>query len=64
MKAEPLLAELNRLRADLPEDPTDIEYLTLRHAFIFISYKASEFQKYVEEATKRGEFAEYEKAAK
>ncbi len=29
MKAETLLAELNRLRQDLDKDPTDLEWLTL-----------------------------------
>ena len=60
MKPEPLLAELNRLRKDLGEDQTDIEWLTLHHAFVFISYKHGEFEKYVKEATDRGEFAEFE----
>ena len=56
MKSEPLLAELNRLRKDLDEDPTDIEWLALHHAFVFISYKMTEFQKYVQQADERGEF--------
>jgi hypothetical protein len=59
MKPEPLLAELNRLRKDLPADPTDIEWLTLEHAFRFISYKAGEFAQYVKEADARGEFKEW-----
>lgn len=59
MKPEPLLAELNRLRQDLDKDPTDIEWLTLHHAFVFISYKTGEFEKYVKEADERGEFDEY-----
>ena len=49
MKAETLLAELNRLRADLDRDPTDLEWFTLHHAFCFISYKTGEFQKYLDE---------------
>ncbi|QDU72294.1 hypothetical protein [Mucisphaera calidilacus] len=61
MKPEPLLAELDRLRRDLDKDPTDIEWLTLHHAFVFISYKTGEFAKYVEEASERGEFDEYER---
>jgi len=60
MKPEPLLAELNRMRKDLGEDPTDIEWLTLHHAFVFLSYQHSEFAKYVAEATERGEFEEFE----
>lgn len=60
IKAENLLAELNRLRKDLGEDKSDLEWLTIHHAFVFISYKMSEFQAYVAEAAERGEFDEYE----
>ncbi len=60
MKAETLLAELNRLRKDLDEDKADLEWLTLHHAFAFISYKMTEFKKYVEEQTKAGAFDEAE----
>ncbi|MDX2132224.1 MAG: hypothetical protein SFY69_09240 [Planctomycetota bacterium] len=60
MKAETLLAELNRLRKDLKEDPADLEWLTLQHAFIFISYKMSDFQKYVEEQTAKGAFTQFD----
>lgn len=56
MKAETLLAELNRLRKDLDEDPSDIEWVTLHHAFCFISYKMGEFQKYLDEEAKKGAF--------
>ncbi|MFN9978080.1 MAG: hypothetical protein ACK58T_50045 [Phycisphaerae bacterium] len=59
MKAETLLAELNRLRKDLDEDKSDLEWLTLHHAFCFISYKMGEFQKYVDEQAKAGAFDEY-----
>ena len=59
MKPEPILAELNRLRKDLDEDPSDIEWLALHHAFCFISYKTAEFQAYLNEADARGEFDEY-----
>lgn len=62
MKIEPFLAELNRLRGDIDQDPTDIEWLTLHHAFCFISYKMSDFQKYLDEAESRGDFAEYKRA--
>jgi hypothetical protein len=55
IKAETLLAELNRLRTDLPKDPTDLEWFTLHHAFCFISYKMGEFQKYLDEVVKEGE---------
>lgn len=59
MKVEPFLAELNRLRKDVDEDKTDIEWLALHHAFVFISYKMGDFQKYLDEAEKRGEFDEF-----
>ena len=59
MKPEPLLAELDRLRKDLDKDPTDIEWLALHHAFVFISYKSGEFAEYVKEASQRGEFNDY-----
>lgn len=58
MKAEALLAELNRLRKDLDEDPSDIEWVTLHHVFCFISYKMGEFQKYVDEQAAKGAFDE------
>ncbi len=60
MKAETMLAELNRLRKDLDEDAGDIEWLTLQHVFIFVSYKMGEFQKYLDEETKKGAFEEFE----
>ncbi|RMH26865.1 MAG: hypothetical protein D6692_08380 [Planctomycetota bacterium] len=60
MKAETMLAELNRLRKDLDEDPTDIEWLTLHHAFCFISYKMADFQKYLNEEAAKGAFEEFE----
>lgn len=60
MKAETMLAELNRLRKDLREDPSDLEWLTLEHAFRFISYKMGDFQKYLDEEAKRGAFEEFE----
>jgi hypothetical protein len=59
MKLEPFLAELNRMRQDLDADPTDIEWLTLHHAFCFISYKMGDFQKYLDEAEAKGEFNQY-----
>lgn len=60
IKAETLLAELNRLRKDVPEDPSDIEWLTLHHVFCFVSYKMSEFQKYVQEQDAQGAFDQLE----
>jgi len=60
MKAETMLAELNRLRQDLDEDKGDLEWLALHHAFCFISYKTGEFQKYLDEQAERGAFDEFE----
>ena len=61
MKAETIIAELNRLRKDLDEDPADIEWLTLHHVFAFVSYKMGDFQKYLDEQAKKGAFEEFEK---
>ncbi|MFG0306030.1 MAG: hypothetical protein ACF8Q5_07420 [Phycisphaerales bacterium JB040] len=58
IKAERLLAELNRLRKDLDEDPSDIEWVTLHHAFCFISYKTGEFQEYLNGEASKGAFDE------
>ena len=60
IKAETLLAELNRLRKDLDEDPSDIEWVTLHHAFCFVSYKMGEFQAYLDEQAGKGAFDELE----
>lgn len=55
IKAEKVMAELNRLRGDLDKDPTDIEWFALHHAFCFISYRMGDFQKYLDEVVKPGE---------
>jgi hypothetical protein len=60
MKAETILAELNRLRKDIGEDQSDIEWLAVHHAFVFLSYKTGEFQKYLDEETRKGTFGRYE----
>jgi len=60
MKAETILAELNRLRKDLDEDPTDVEWLTLHHAFVFMSYKMGDLQKYLDEQAAKGAFRAFE----
>lgn len=60
MKAETMLAELNRARKDLGEDKSDIEWLAIHHAFCFLSYKMGEFQKYLDEEGKKGAFDEFE----
>ena len=58
IRAEVLLAEMNRLRKDLDEDPSDIEWVTLHHAFCFVSYKSGEFQHYLDEQAENGAFEE------
>jgi hypothetical protein len=58
IKAEKVLAELNRLRNDLARDPTDLEWFALHHAFCFLSYRMGEFQRYLNEAVKEGEHPE------
>lgn len=60
MKAEKLLAELNRLRQDIEKDPSDIEWVTLHHVFCFVSYKIGDFQKYIDEEDAKGAFEEVE----
>lgn len=60
MKAEAILAELNRMRKDLGEDQSDIEWLAIHHAFCFLSYKMTEFQKYLDEEARKGAFDQYE----
>jgi len=48
------------LRKDLQADPTDLEWLALHHAFCFISYKMTDFRKYVEDEARKGAFDEAE----
>ena len=60
MKAETMLAELNRQRQDLDQDPADIEWLTLEHVFRFVSFKMGDFQAYLNDQTQRGAFEDYE----
>lgn len=59
MKVEIILAELNRLRKDLDEDRSDIEWLSLHHAFCFISYQLGPFQAYLNEQAAKGEFDDF-----
>lgn len=56
MRAESLLAELDRLRKDTPKDTADMEHMTLHHVFCFVSYKMTEFKAYVEAENKKGAF--------
>jgi len=60
MKAETILAELNRARKDLGEDKSDIEWLAIHHAFCFLSYKMNEFQQYLNQEAAKGAFDEFE----
>lgn len=60
IKAETILAELNRIRKDMGEDKSDIEWLAIHHAFCFVSYKMSEFQKYLDQEAAKGAFEELE----
>ncbi len=60
MKAETILAELNRLRKDLDEDQSDIEWLTIHHVFCYVSYKMGDFQKYLDEQAAKGAFEKFE----
>lgn len=60
MRAERLLAELDRLRKDLDKDPADLEWVTLHHVFCFVSYKLGDFQKYIDEQASKGAFEELE----
>ncbi len=55
MKSEKLLAELNRIQAELDKDPSDIEWFTLHHVFCFISYQQGAVQEYLDEVIKPGD---------
>ena len=55
IKAEVVIAELNRLRGDIDKDMGDPEYVALHHALCFISYKMGEFQKDLDDVVKPGE---------
>lgn len=54
MTVEQLLSKLNELRKDYQDDddPNNLEFLALHHAFLFISYNMEAFKKYVDEARK------------
>jgi hypothetical protein len=56
MRAETILAALNKMRKEMGEDKSDIEWVSIHHAFVFLSYKMTEFQKYVDEQAAKGEF--------
>lgn len=60
IKAERILAELNRARKDMGEDKSDIEWLSIHHAFCFLSYKMTDFQKYLDSEAAKGAFDKLE----
>jgi hypothetical protein len=53
--ADQLLAALYALRKDYADDPEDVTYQALHHAFLFISYRMGEFKEYVREAAAKDE---------
>ncbi len=54
--ADQLLAKLYELRKDYADDPEDLTYQALHHAFLFISYNMAAFKEYDrQEAEKAGE---------
>jgi hypothetical protein len=55
MKAERLLAQLREQYKEWEDDKDSIEYQALFHAFCFVSYKMGDFQKYLDEMTKKGQ---------
>jgi hypothetical protein len=51
---EQLLSKLNELRKDYQDDePDNLEFLALHHAFLFISYNIEAFKDYVRETQKK-----------
>lgn len=58
IRAEKMVAELNRMRQDLDRDESDIEWLTLHHVFCFVSYQMQAFQAYLDGQAEKGAFDE------
>jgi hypothetical protein len=48
-----LLARLYALRKDYADDPEDETYQALHAAFMFLSYRMSDFKSFVEEERKK-----------
>jgi hypothetical protein len=48
LTADQLLARLYALRKDYADDPEDETYQALHHAFMFLSYRISDFKAYLE----------------
>jgi hypothetical protein len=55
IKAETLLAQLREQYKEWEDDKDSIEFKALYHAFCFVSYKVGDFQKYLNEVTKKDE---------
>lgn len=53
LNADQLLAQLYSLRKDYADDPDDPTYQALHHAFMFISYRMSDFKNYLDEESKK-----------
>ncbi len=51
--ADQLLAQLYALRKDYADDPEDLTFQALDHAFLFLSYQMNAFRKFVEESQQR-----------
>ncbi len=45
--ADQMLAKLYELRKDYADDPEDVTYQALHHAFLFLSYNMAAFKEYV-----------------
>lgn len=53
LNADQMLARLYALRKDYADDPEDETFQTLHHAFLFISYRMTDFKSYVAEEEKK-----------
>lgn len=47
LTADQMLAKLYALRKDYADDPEDETFQAINHAFLFISYKMTDFREYV-----------------
>ena len=54
LTADQLLARLYALRKDYADDPTDLTYQVLHHAFMFVSYNMAGFKDYVKQEAAKG----------
>lgn len=51
--AEQILAKLYEMRKEFSDEPEDIDYQALHHAFLFLSYQMGAFKQYLQEASKQ-----------